>query len=135
LTETTAGLVDQGVLSAMSPNTWVVNVGRGAIIDEGALIQELQDRRLGGAVLDVVQTEPLPADSPLWTMPNVIVSPHMSGDVRGWQDALVEVFENNLRAWVQGEPLVNVVDKQAGYVRGITPSREVRPRASSPSAP
>jgi len=66
----------------------------------------------------VFETEPLPADSPLWDMENVIVSPHMSGDVVGWQDELADQFAANLARWVGGEPLVNVVDKSSGYVPG-----------------
>jgi phosphoglycerate dehydrogenase-like enzyme len=78
----------------------------------------LAGRRIAGAALDVFETEPLPDDSPLWAMPNVIVSPHMSGDVVGWRDLLVDLFLDNLTRYRAGEPLRNVVDKSLGYVSG-----------------
>lgn len=115
LTEQTHGLMDAGRLALMRPDARLVNVGRGELVDEEALVDALKAGRLAGAALDVFHTEPLPADHPLWTLPNVIVSPHMSGDVVGWRTALVEQFADNLRRWTAGRPLVNVVDKTAGY--------------------
>jgi phosphoglycerate dehydrogenase-like enzyme len=93
-----------------------VNVGRGSTVDEPALVRALQEGRIGAAALDVFEEEPLPKDSPLWNMPNVIVSPHMAGDFAGWREALVELFVENLQRYLTGRPLKNVVDKERGYV-------------------
>lgn len=109
-------MIDAQVLAALPDGAQVINVGRGALIDEQALIAQLSTGRITAA-LDVVQTEPLPVDSPLWELPNVHLSPHMSGDVNGWRDRLAEQFEANLRRWLAGDELHGVVDKRAGYVR------------------
>jgi phosphoglycerate dehydrogenase-like enzyme len=101
---------------AMRPAARFVNVGRGSTVDEPALVRALQEGRIGAAALDVFEEEPLPKDSPLWTMPNVIVSPHMAGDFAGWREALVELFVENLQRYLTGRPLKNVVDKERGYV-------------------
>ena len=106
------------VLERMKPTAHLINAGRGALVDEPALIAALQEGRIAAASLDVVSQEPLPQESPLWEMDNVHLSAHMSGDVVGWRDTLSDQFERNLRAWVQGRPLTNEVDKQKGYVRG-----------------
>lgn len=111
LTAQTRGIIDADRLARLKPSAHLVNVGRGPLIDEPALVQALQQGRLAGAALDVFDTEPLPAESPLWAMDNVLVSPHMSGDVIGWQSQSVKVFTDNLRCWRAGEPLHNVVDK------------------------
>ena len=118
LTEQTRGLVGPAVLERMKPTAHLVNVGRGALVDEPALIEALQQGRIAAASLDVVAQEPLPQDSPLWDMEEVHLSAHMSGDVVGWRGTLSEQFERNLEAWIQGRPLANEVDKQKGYVRG-----------------
>lgn len=115
LTAETRGLLDAGRLGRLRPDALLVNVGRGELVDEEALVEALRTRRLGGAALDVFTEEPLPPDSPLWDMPNVIVSPHMSGDFVGWRTALTDQFAANLRRWIAGEPLDGVVDKHAGY--------------------
>jgi phosphoglycerate dehydrogenase-like enzyme len=91
-------------------------VGRGATVDEEALIEALRQGGIGGAALDVFEREPLPPDSPFWGLPNTIVSPHMSGDFEGWLEAVVRLFVENLRRFVAEEPLLNVVDKREGYV-------------------
>ena len=109
-------LFDGEVFAAMRPHARFVNVGRGSTVDEGALTAALIEGRIAGAALDVFEEEPLPATSPLWDLPNVIVSPHMSGDFAGWREALVELFVDNLRRYLGGEPLRNVVDKDRGYV-------------------
>ena len=116
LTDETRGLFDGPAFIRMKPGAWLVNIGRGPIVVEPDLVAALEAGQLAGAALDVFVDEPLPADSPLWGMPNVIVSPHMSGDFVGWHDALVELFVANLERWRTGQPLLNVVDKSAGYV-------------------
>ncbi|MFD5246583.1 D-2-hydroxyacid dehydrogenase [Amycolatopsis sp. NPDC058340] len=120
LTEQTKGMFDAEAFAAMKPGSRFVNVGRGELVVTSDLIGALRDGPLGGAALDVFDTEPLPAESPLWTMENVLISPHMSGDFVGWRNTLVEVFADNFRRWRAGEPLRNVVDKQLGYVPSET---------------
>ncbi|GAB3689612.1 D-2-hydroxyacid dehydrogenase [Saccharopolyspora tripterygii] len=116
LTPQTHGLINADVLAAMRPTARFINVGRGELVDEPALIKALQQQQLAGAALDVFDTEPLPQESPLWDMPNVLISPHMSGDTVGWTDELVDLFLTNLRAFTDDTDLRNVVDKQRGYV-------------------
>ncbi len=116
LTADTRGMVDARVLSAMKPGAHLVNIGRGPLVDETALLSALTEGRLGGATLDVFDTEPLPSDHPLWDAPNVTITAHMSGDVVGWRDTLAAQFAENVRRWLAGEPLLNVVDKKLGYV-------------------
>ncbi|MGV0581172.1 D-2-hydroxyacid dehydrogenase [Mycolicibacterium elephantis] len=116
LTDSTRGLVDAAVLAAMKPDAHLVNIARGAMVVESALLDALTAGRIGGATLDVFETEPLPPDHPLWEAPNVTITPHMSGDVVGWRETLAEQFAANLRRWLAGEPLANVVDKELGYV-------------------
>lgn len=118
LTSSTRGLVDAAVLSAMKPDAHLINIGRGPLVDESALLWALRDNRIGGATLDVFDTEPLPPDHPLWDAPNVTITAHMAGDVVGWRETLAERFAENARRWLAGEPLMNVVDKQLGYVPG-----------------
>jgi len=115
LTAETRGLIGRRELERMKPGAILVNLGRGKLVDEDALIEFLRAGRIAGAALDVFREEPLPASSPLWEMPQVIVTPHVSGlGPRYWERA-VDLFARNLRAWQAGEPLVNVVDKRAGY--------------------
>lgn len=116
LTASTAGLMSAEVLAAMRPTAHLVNVGRGPLVDEDALVGALRAGAIAGATLDVFRTEPLPPDSPLWGLPTVTVSAHLSGDVVGWRDSLAAQVEANLRRFVAGEPLLNVVDKTLGYV-------------------
>lgn len=118
LTEATRGVLDARVLGAMKPSAHLINVGRGALLDEDALLAALRAGRPSAATLDVFTTEPLPAGHPFWGMDNVHVSPHMCGDVVGWREELAEQFHDNLRRWVAGEQLRNVVDKRLGYVPG-----------------
>lgn len=120
LTPATRGLVDAGVLAAMKPDAHLVNIARGPILDEHALLAALTERRIGGATLDVFGTEPLPADHPLWDAPGAVITAHMSGDVIGFRDTLAAQFADNARRWLRGQPLVNVVDKKLGYVSGAT---------------
>ncbi|MEV4006221.1 D-2-hydroxyacid dehydrogenase [Actinomadura sp. NPDC049753] len=116
LTPQTRGMIDAAALERMRPSARLVNVGRGGLVAEGDLVEALRAGRIAGAALDVFEDEPLPASSPLWDLPNVIVSPHMSGDVVGWRDELVRLFADNLGRYVSGRPLRNVVDKRLGYV-------------------
>jgi phosphoglycerate dehydrogenase-like enzyme len=102
---------------AMKRTARFINVGRGASVDETALARVLQEGGIAGAALDVFETEPLPAASSLWSAPHLVVSPHMSADFLEFRQALVQLFVDNLRRYRAGEPLRNVVDKQAGYVR------------------
>lgn len=118
LTVQTRGLIDRRVLAAMKPSAHLINVGRGALVHQPALVEALHEGRIAAATLDVFDTEPLPPDHPLWTLRNVRISPHLSGDVTGWRDALAAQFEDNLRRYLTGQPLVNVVDLTLGYVPG-----------------
>lgn len=119
LTDQTRGMVDEKVLRSMKPTARLINVGRGALVVEDDLVMVLRSGHLAGAALDVLEEEPLTADSPLWDMPGVIVSPHMAGDVHGWRDAQSDLFLDNLRRYLSGRPLRNIVDKQRGYVAGV----------------
>jgi phosphoglycerate dehydrogenase-like enzyme len=116
LTDSTRGMFGAEAFARMKGTAWLVNVGRGALLVEDDLLTALGSGEIGGAALDVFRQEPLPTDHPLWTMPNVIVSPHMSGDFVGWLEALVALFADNVDRWLAGQPLRNEVDKQAGYV-------------------
>lgn len=114
-TPQTANLVDRRRLSLLPANAIVVNVGRGSLIDEQAMIEMLRDGRLRGAGLDVFAEEPLPADNPLWAMPNVIVSPHSASTAVKENDRLVDLFIDNLHRYLDGRPLVNVFDHARRY--------------------
>jgi phosphoglycerate dehydrogenase-like enzyme len=116
LTPATRGLVGAEVLASMKPDAHLVNVARGPLVDEAALLDALVGRWIGGATLDVFTVEPLPTEHPLWNAPGVTITAHMSGDVVGWRDALARQFVDNARRWLAGQPLVNVVDKALGYV-------------------
>ncbi|WP_101835724.1 D-2-hydroxyacid dehydrogenase [Frankia canadensis] len=116
LTARTTGLVDAAALAAMKPSARLINVGRGALVVTADLVAALRAGIIAGAALDVFDTEPLPAGSPLWSMPNVLVSPHMAGDVVGHLPMLAALFVDNYGRWRRGLPLRNVVDKYLGYV-------------------
>ncbi|MFR9797455.1 D-2-hydroxyacid dehydrogenase [Streptomyces sp. MS06] len=118
LTERTRGMFDARRFALMTPSARFVNVGRGQLVDEEALAEALRGRSIAGAALDVFTAEPLGPDSPLWRVPGLLVSPHMSGDTIGWRDELGEQFLELYERWVAGRPLVNVVDKKRGYVPG-----------------
>src|SRR5215472_1671213 len=108
-------LVGRDVLVALPAGAWVVNVGRGAVLDEAALVEALRDGRLGGAVLDVFAQEPLTQRSPLWELPNMIVTPHVSGADAVGRANLIELICINLRRYLAHEPLLNVVDIAREY--------------------
>ncbi|MQA03239.1 MAG: D-2-hydroxyacid dehydrogenase [Streptosporangiales bacterium] len=116
LTPATRGMFDAAAFDAMQPTARFVNIGRGEIVVQDEMVEALVTERIAGAALDVFEEEPLPADSPLWEMPNVVVSPHMSADFIGWLDVLADVFVDNFTRWHAGQSLRNVVDKQLGYV-------------------
>ncbi|MEU2061760.1 D-2-hydroxyacid dehydrogenase [Streptomyces sp. NPDC013455] len=118
LTERTHHMFDTRRFGVMQPSAFFVNVGRGQLVDEEALARALSRRWIAGAALDVFAAEPLPADSPLWELPGLIVSPHMSGDTVGWRDELGRQFVELYERWEAGRPLPNVVDKARGYVPG-----------------
>jgi phosphoglycerate dehydrogenase-like enzyme len=123
-TPATAGIIGAPELALLRGDAWLVNLGRGGLVDEPALVAALTAGTIGGAALDVFATEPLPAASPLWGLPNVIVSPHMSGDFRGWDRALTGLFLEQLGRYRAGLPLVNVVDKTLGYVPSTASAAE-----------
>jgi phosphoglycerate dehydrogenase-like enzyme len=111
LTAETDGIFDQAQIARMRHGALFVNVGRGDLVDEVALTAALADGRLRGVALDVFQQEPLPVESPLWTMaPTVVVSPHMGGEMLGWRAAVAQRFGENLERWRAGEPLLGAVD-------------------------
>jgi phosphoglycerate dehydrogenase-like enzyme len=115
LTDATRQRIGAAELGRMKRDAVLINLGRGTLVDEGALIAALEQGRLGGAGLDVTAEEPLPETSALWNLPNAIVTPHVSGLApRLWERA-VDQFADNLRAYLAGRPLANVVDKRAGY--------------------
>ncbi|MCW5574542.1 MAG: D-2-hydroxyacid dehydrogenase [Burkholderiales bacterium] len=109
LTDETRGLIDADMLARLPAGARIINVARGEIIDETALVAALRDGRLGGAYLDVFEKEPLAADSPLWTLPDVLVSPHNSAAAQGNDGRVYEMFLANLKRWHLGEPLDNEV--------------------------
>jgi phosphoglycerate dehydrogenase-like enzyme len=118
LTEATRGMFDARRFGVMQPSARFVNVGRGPLVVEAALAEALAKRWIAGAALDVFEHEPLGPRSPLWDVPGLIVSPHMSGDTVGWRDELGAQFLELYDLWESGRPLRNVVDKQLGYVPG-----------------
>jgi phosphoglycerate dehydrogenase-like enzyme len=115
LTAETRGLLSGERLRAMKSGAYFINIGRGDLVDEQALLESLQDRKIAGAVLDVFQAEPLPEDHPFWQLDNVFVTPHISGNFAEYVDRVGAQFAENLARYVRGEPLLNVVDKERGY--------------------
>jgi len=115
LTEETRKFIGARELGAMKPNAYLVNIGRGGVIDEHAMAEALKAGRIGGAGLDVFEHEPLEASSPLWELENVILTPHMSGANRGYMDKACELFVENLKRFTSNRPLLNVVDPKLGY--------------------
>ncbi len=111
LTTETRGLIDAGMLARLPQGARIINVARGEIIDETALIAALREQRLGGAYLDVFETEPLPAESPLWELPNVLITPHNSAAAAGNEERVYQMFIGNLECWHHGKGLRNAVDR------------------------
>jgi phosphoglycerate dehydrogenase-like enzyme len=115
LTPETENMIDARALEAMKPGAWLINVARGRLVDERALLAALRDGRIGGAILDTFREEPLAPTSPFYDLPNVIVTPPTSWSSGRVLDRSVELFCDNLRRYAAGEPLLNVVDPNAGY--------------------
>jgi phosphoglycerate dehydrogenase-like enzyme len=113
LTPKTRGLIDDRAFAAMRPDAWLLNIGRGAVLDEAALLRALQSQRIAGAILDVFPAEPLRADHPLWRLDNVVITPHVAGPSTA--DEIAPVFNDNLARYVRGRPLQHVVDRARGY--------------------
>ncbi len=118
LTAETRHLIGAGELRAMRKDAFLINVARGEVVDQDALVEALRAKPLAGAGLDVTTPEPLPAEHPLWELPNAILTPHISGYRPGYLEAVLALFADNLTRFVAGTPLRNVVDKQLGYAIG-----------------
>lgn len=115
LTEETRNMIDAKALAGMKRSAYLINIGRGGTVDELALVEALQNGTIAGAGLDVFAAEPLPPDSPLWKMENVIITAHYSGETPHYDERAMEIFIDNLERYTRGEPLRNQVDKQRGY--------------------
>jgi phosphoglycerate dehydrogenase-like enzyme len=115
LTPETRGLVSEAEIAAMKPGAVLINIGRGPVLNEGALVRALQSGAIRGAALDVFDTEPLPPEHPFWGMPQVFLSPHTADRVEGFLGPAFDCFLDNLARFLKGNPLINVVDKHAGY--------------------
>lgn len=115
LTERTRGLIDASILSRLPEGAWLINVSRGELVDDGALIDALEAGRVAGAVLDVAPEEPLPSDHRLWSAPNTIITPHLAAWSPSLWDGLVDLFAENLARYAAGSDLLNLVDPTHGY--------------------
>ncbi len=115
LTPETEHLIGEAELEAMKPSAYLVNIARGAIVDEAALVQALRQGHIAGAGLDVFEREPLPDESPLWSMDSVLISPHVAGFTPRYDERATALFVENLGRYLSGEPLLNLVDKTRGY--------------------
>ena len=114
-TPETSGMIDEAAFKAMKQTASVINIGRGAVIQEAVLIRALQEGWIAGAGLDVFEKEPLPSDSALWEMKNVIITAHYAGSTPRYMERLLDIFIENLSRYQSGDTLVNVVDKELGY--------------------
>ena len=117
LTAETRGLIGEAELRAMRSDAFLINIARGEVVDEAALVRCLRAGGLAGAALDVFNQEPLPAEHPFWSLPNLVITPHISGYTPTYFHRMLEIFEDNLERYLAGRPLRNVVDKQLGYAR------------------
>jgi phosphoglycerate dehydrogenase-like enzyme len=115
LTPDTRGVIGKAVLARMKPTAFLIDVSRGGVVDHGALIEALNEKRLAGAALDVYPLEPLPESSPLWEMPGVIVSPHIAGASGQYYERAADLFAENLQRYLTGRPLLNRYDPARGY--------------------
>jgi phosphoglycerate dehydrogenase-like enzyme len=115
LTKETTGMIGEKELRGMKPTAFLINVARGAIVEEAALLRALEEKWIAGAGLDVFAREPLPPESPFYTLPNVIFSPHISGDIPDYESRAADVFCENLKRYLAGEPFLHEVDREKGY--------------------
>jgi len=115
VTPATRGMIGRAQLAAMKKDGYLINVGRGPLVDEAALIEALRERQIAGAALDVFDQEPLPPESPLWDLENLLITPHTGGMTDKMWDRHYSIFADNLRRFQSGQPLFAVVDKHAGY--------------------
>jgi phosphoglycerate dehydrogenase-like enzyme len=115
VTPATTGLMDQTRLAKMNSGAYLINVGRGSLVHEAALVQALKDRRIAGAALDVFEQEPLPPESPLWSLDNLLITPHTAGVTERLWDRHYKLLSENLTRFLAGQPLLYEVDKQRGY--------------------
>jgi phosphoglycerate dehydrogenase-like enzyme len=115
LTKATQGIIDARALGLMKRSSVLINIGRGQVVVEEALVDALRNKTIAGAGLDVFEREPLPADSPLYEMENVIITPHVAGASHTYYDRAIPLFCQNLRRYLDGQPLLNVVDPGRGY--------------------
>jgi phosphoglycerate dehydrogenase-like enzyme len=115
LTPETTHIIGEGEFKAMKPTAYIMNIGRGPLIDQDALIKALEEKRIAGAGLDVTVPEPLPKESKLWDFNNVILSPHISGGMEDYMVQATDLFCENLKRYLAGKKLLNVIDKKKGY--------------------
>ncbi|MEX2643079.1 MAG: D-2-hydroxyacid dehydrogenase [Acetobacterales bacterium] len=114
-TPDTLGMFGREAFAAMKPGAVLINIGRGGIVDEDALVEALESGKLSGAAFDVFANEPMPEDSPLWSVENLVISPHCAALVEGWRTRGIEAFCINLERWLRGDALKDVVDPSKGY--------------------
>ena len=115
LTPETTGLVSKEAIAAMKPSASIINIARGQVIDEPALIEALREKKIASAALDVFWKEPLPESSPLWSLENLILTPHVAGDMMDYTERAAEIFVNNLEKFIKNQPLQGLVDYRLGY--------------------
>ena len=115
VTPATIGLMNRTRLGRMKPDAYLINVGRGPLVDEAALIDVLKDHKIAGAALDVFTEEPLPKDSPFWTLENVLITPHTAAVTDRLWERHNQLIGENLRRFLDGKPLLNLIDKRRGY--------------------
>jgi len=115
LTEETRGMINSATLGMMKASAYIYNVGRGELIAQDALVEALRNRVIAGAALDVTHPEPLPSDSPLWDMPNVMITAHTAGPTKHYWDRGYALFADNVERFLDGRPLLNLVDQSLGY--------------------
>lgn len=115
LTEKSRHMVNEDVFNAMKPTAYLINVARGGVVDEDALISAIAAEEIAGAALDVFEEEPLPPSSPLWNLDNIIISPHISGNATNYHERTAELFITNLHRYVENRPLLNALNRDEGY--------------------
>ncbi len=115
LTPETNGLLGREQFARMKRSAYLINIARGQLVKEAELVEALKEKVIAGAALDVFEIEPLPPESPIWDLENVIITPHSSGNFDGFMDRAVELFASNIKRYLNGQELVNRVDKKRGY--------------------